>query len=47
MVKLIELLSNKQAMKILEFLFSFPTKEFIQVELISKLRMAKPTRIKS
>jgi predicted nucleotidyltransferase len=47
MVKLIELLANKQRMRILEFLSTRPTGEFSQTDLISKLRIAKPTAIKN
>lgn len=47
MVKLIELITSKPRMKILEFLFANPSKEFSQSNLISKLGIAKPTGIKA
>lgn len=46
MVNLIELIGNKKRMEIMKFFLTKPTTEFSQTEIISKLKLAKPTAIK-
>jgi len=46
MVQLIRLLGNENIIKILSFFFRNQTKEFSQIELLKKIKIAKATMIK-
>lgn len=46
MVQLIRLLGNRNIIKILSFFFRNPTKEFSQIGLLKKIKIAKATLIK-
>jgi len=46
MVQIIELIANKKIMDILSFFIRNPTKEFSQIELIKKTKIAKATLVK-
>lgn len=46
MVQLIRLLGNKNVMKILEFFFRNPTKEFSQIMLLKNIKISKATIIR-
>ena len=46
MVQLIRLLGNKSIMNILSFFFRNPTKEFSQIQVLKKIKIAKATLIK-